>query len=263
MLAPPVAAATPSTSIRCKSASTTGRAEVGPPGFQRGQKVVQEMLHAALPAGQVEGCVRAHQRPAQAGAFADGGIDIGDGGDTLGDQMHRLAPQRRLQAVGEVAGDFLADLDRVLADGPVERHRRGDGLGAGLGTAHHLDQRDQMRRVEGVADHHAPGMRAGFRQARGEQAGGGGGDHHIGRQRGIEAGEQRLLHLEAFGRAFLDEIGTFQRGHGVGLEAPGIGLRIGQAAQAHQDGPGILDHAANAGRGRRAMGRSPSPRGRG
>ena len=124
--------------------------------------MVQEMRHAAFSARQMEGGMRAHQRPAQPRAFADRGIHIGDTRNPFRHQMHRFAPQCGLQAVRQMAGHFLFDFDRVLADGTIEFHCRLHGFGAALGAAHNLDQGDQMRRVEGVADHHAFGMRAKF-----------------------------------------------------------------------------------------------------
>ena len=200
------------------------------------------MLHAALPAREVEGGVRPHQRPAQARALADRRIDVGDRCNAFRHQMHRFPPQRRLQAIREVARHFLADLDRVLADGPVEGHRRGDRLRAALGAAHHLDQRDQMRRVEGVANQHPFRMRAIRRQLARQQAGGRGGDHHVGRQDRVEPREQILLDRQPFRRAFLHEVGTGDGGDGVGLEAPGLGVGIRLATQAHQHRPGAFDH---------------------
>ncbi len=89
------------------------------------------MRHPALPAGKMEGEVWPHQRPAQPRTLADRGVDVGDTGDALGEEMDGLAPQRGLQAVGDVPGDLAADVDRALADAcikferPLDRGRRG------------------------------------------------------------------------------------------------------------------------------------------
>jgi hypothetical protein len=63
-----------------------------PPLGHRPRELVEEMRHAADPAGEVEGQMRSHQRPAQPGSGADRGIDVGDAGHPFGDEMHRLAP---------------------------------------------------------------------------------------------------------------------------------------------------------------------------
>ena len=74
--------------------------------------------------------------------------------------MDRLAPQRRLQPVGDVPPDLAADMDRALAERGIESHRALDRGGCGERAADDLDERDQMRRVERVADHAPAGMAA-------------------------------------------------------------------------------------------------------
>jgi hypothetical protein len=78
------------------------------------------MPDAAAAAGQVKGQVRTHQGPAHTRPVADRGVDVGDRGDSLGNGVDRLAPQRGLQPVGDVSRDLAADLDRPLADRGVE-----------------------------------------------------------------------------------------------------------------------------------------------
>jgi hypothetical protein len=60
------------------------------------------MPDAAAAAGQVKGQVRTHQGPAHTRPVADRGVDVGDRGDSLGNGVDRLAPQRGLQPVGDV-----------------------------------------------------------------------------------------------------------------------------------------------------------------
>ena len=79
---------------------------------------MHELGVAAFAAGEMEGGMRAHQRPAQAGTLADRGIDIGDGRHALGDHMHRFPPQRRLQPVGQVPGTSFI---RVIGCLPMAR----------------------------------------------------------------------------------------------------------------------------------------------
>jgi len=113
--------------------------------------------------------MRTHQRPAQPGTLADRGVDVGDAGDPGGDEMDGFAPQRSLQAVGNVPGDLAADVDRALADAGIKFHRPLNRSGGGLRAADHLDQRDQVWRVERVADDDAFGMAAGRHQTADQQ----------------------------------------------------------------------------------------------
>jgi hypothetical protein len=55
--------------------------------------------------------------------MGDGRVDIGNARDSLIDQVECLAPQRGLEAVGNVALDLPLDMDRLLADGGVEGER--------------------------------------------------------------------------------------------------------------------------------------------
>ena len=108
----------------------------------------------------------------------------------------------------------LLQADRVLADLAVKRHR---GIQRRLRrgcAADDLDQRDQMRRVERVAEHDAL-WDAGNRilYAADLEGGGGGGEHRAGA--GVAAPPSRrtsvLLVGQALGPGFLHEIGAFQR----------------------------------------------------
>jgi len=105
--------------------------------------------------------VRSHQRPAQPGTLADRGIDVGNAGDAAGEEMDGLVPQRSLQAVCDVPCDLAADVDRPLADARIKGHRLLDRGRRGRRAADHLDQGDQVWRVERVADDNAFGMPAG------------------------------------------------------------------------------------------------------
>ncbi len=104
--------------------------------------------------------------------MSDGRVDVGNARDPLIDQVERLAPQRGLQAIGDVALDLPLDMDRLLADGGVEGERLLDGLRRGVFSAYHFDQRDQVRRVEGMAQDDAAGVPGGVLDVRNENAGG-------------------------------------------------------------------------------------------
>ena len=71
--------------------------------------------------------------------------------DTLGNEMDRFTPERSLQAVGDMRRYFLHDTDRHLAAGFIKRCRSVNGGGVCFLIAQQLDKRDQMRRVEGMA----------------------------------------------------------------------------------------------------------------
>src|SRR6185312_14142814 len=62
------------------------RAEIVHPALHGRRKMVEEVLHPALSAGEMEGQARPHQGPAQAGAVGDGSVGIGDRDDALGDE---------------------------------------------------------------------------------------------------------------------------------------------------------------------------------
>src|SRR5471032_1581298 len=92
----------------------------------------------------------AEQSPPQAGPMGDGDVDVGDRRETLIDQVERLAPQGCLQAVGDVAFDLAADMDRLLADRGVEIQGPPDRLRTGELSADDLHKRDEVRGVERV-----------------------------------------------------------------------------------------------------------------
>ena len=92
-------------------------------------EMIHEMRHAAFAAGKMKREMRSHQRPAQAGAVGDRRIHIGDRHHAFRHQMNGLAPERDLQAVGDVGAHFLLDVDRMLAERAVEFHRLRDRLG--------------------------------------------------------------------------------------------------------------------------------------
>src|SRR5450830_33282 len=108
--------------------SETGLTQIGPPTFDRRSEVVEHMGNAAFAARQMQVQERSHQRPAQTGAVSNCGINIGRRGHALLDQMKCLAPQCRLQTIGDMAFDFLQGMNRFLADGGVKIH----------GPLHHL-----------------------------------------------------------------------------------------------------------------------------
>jgi len=85
--------------------------------------VFEDVRDPAGAAGQVLVGEGPEHRPPQPGTLGDGSVDIGHRRHAALDQRVGLLPQRRLQPVGHVAGQLLAQPDRLLADGGVEGER--------------------------------------------------------------------------------------------------------------------------------------------
>ena len=137
-----------------------GKFEIGPGQFERRVELLDEVAHAAGAAGHMIGQERAHEGPAHAGRIDDRIVDIAGRADILVEDVQRLAPQRFLQAVADIAVDLLLEAQHMHADrfeivaGAVHR------FGRGLVARHGFDERQQIDRVERMADDHAFGMRA-------------------------------------------------------------------------------------------------------
>lgn len=84
-------------------------------------------------------------------------VRVLDAGDALGDAVDGLPPQGALQAVGEMAGDLLEEADRLLSDMLVEGDRPLDGGLVGCLAADDLDQRDEVRGLNGWPTTSRPG----------------------------------------------------------------------------------------------------------
>ena len=81
------------------------RAEVVLPAVEAVGVVLAE-LGESLVRTEVEQLRRPQGRPAQAGTGRHRLVDVDDAGDAHVDQGDGLAPQRRLEPVGDVAGNF-------------------------------------------------------------------------------------------------------------------------------------------------------------
>ena len=80
---------------------------------------------ALLAAAEVVEQVRSHDRPAQAGAGADGAIDVGHARLAADDEVDGFAPERRREPVGDVARHVGAHDDGILAHRTCRTRRRG------------------------------------------------------------------------------------------------------------------------------------------
>ena len=72
----------------------------------------------------------------------------------LADEVKSFAPQRCLQAVGQVSLDFPADMDGFLAKGCIEGQRLLNRYGRGRMAGLDFYQGNQVRRIEWMAEQH-------------------------------------------------------------------------------------------------------------
>jgi hypothetical protein len=97
--------------------------QVLPPRRDRTGKMLHEVLDPALAATKVEQHARSHDSPAQPGAPTDGSVGICDIHDTQMNQIDTFSINCRLQPIGNMSDDFLADMNRLFADRRVKVNR--------------------------------------------------------------------------------------------------------------------------------------------
>src|SRR5215813_6536381 len=100
---------------------------------------------------------------------------------------------------------FFLDVNRILAGKAIEIHRLADRLRRSPGTANHLDQRNEMGRIERMADDAALRVFAFHADTADQEPRRTGSDHRFRRQGGIESYEQFDLEILALGPALLHE----------------------------------------------------------
>src|SRR5262252_8739038 len=120
--------------------------------------MLDKMLNSRLPAAEMKEQVRSHYSPAQSRSPAHGCIRISDIQYTLLDQIHDFPVECCLQPVRDVADNFLAELDRLFPDRAVKRDCLFDCFRRCVVTADHFDQRNDVWRIEWMADEDALGM---------------------------------------------------------------------------------------------------------
>ena len=185
--------------------------QLGPRPLQGRAELGHEVTHAGLTPGDAIGEERPHEAPAQPGAEADRVVDLLDRGDAIVHEPERLPPQRLEQPIGDEAVDLLRESQRVHPHALV--HGAGAfarGGGRERATAH-LDQRQQVHRIERMSDDEPLRMlHARLQQAR-EQARGGRREHDVGRRGSARPPQQVLLQLQPLGRALLHEVDALGR----------------------------------------------------
>ena len=160
--------------------------------------------------------------------------------------MKGFAEERRLQPVGDMAGHFALDLDRPFAVGVVEGHGPLDRLRIRGFAAHHLDQRDEMGRIEGMAHDEARTVSEAFLQRADQEARRARPDHRVRRQYGIDTTVERALERLVLRRVLLNEDRAFDRV--LRLVHHAHSCRVGARAEAEplHRGPGRVDEGAEA-----------------
>ena len=168
----------------------------------------QHVSDAAGGAGKVKIQERTEQGPTQAWAVGDGGIDRANRRDPLADEVKGFAQQRGLQAVCHASLDFSADMDGFLAKGCVEGQRLLNRYRRGRMSAYDLYQRNQVRRVEWMADQHTFGMACrSILDFADQDAGGACGYQRVRRRRGIDSRNEIAFDIDPLGTILLNEGG--------------------------------------------------------
>jgi hypothetical protein len=160
-----------------------------------------------------------------------------------------------LQPVGKVTGNLGAQAHRALAGSLVERHRAVDRPAGGSLAAADLDQRHQMRRIEGVAEDDALGMRRFALELARRQRRRARRDDDVGRKVRVDIGHQVGLDRRVLGAAFLHEGGAGERLGQRRVAAQPLRCRAGREAELGHDRPDPRDEAGDA--AGEAVGRVP------
>ena len=129
-----------------------------PPRGHRTSKLLEEMLDASLAAAQMVEKAWSHDSPAQSGPPRNGSIGVADAHHAFRNEMYDFAIQRRLQAVGDMAGHLFVKADRPFSQSAIELGHALNRLLRRFGAPDNFDKGDQVRRVERVANDTAVGM---------------------------------------------------------------------------------------------------------
>ena len=155
--------------------------------------------------------------------------------------MDRFTLHRRLQPVCDMPRYLMVDPDRLLAERGIEIAGPIDRPILGLPPADHLHQWDQMRRVERVAEHEAPGARKPRLYLAHEQARRARCQHRLRAQRIVDPTEELTLERQVLRRVFLHE---GHIGDGIaGIVMPGDlrGVGTGRKTELFHRRPSVFD----------------------
>ncbi|EEF23085.1 conserved hypothetical protein, partial [Ricinus communis] len=128
-----------------------------PARFHARREMVDEMRKAAIAAAQMKRQEGSVGGPADTERLGHDAVEVGGRDHALAHQIDAFAENRRLQAICDESVDFLAYFQRTLAERAIEVERSVDQCAGCLRIRHHLDERQQMRRIERMPDDETAG----------------------------------------------------------------------------------------------------------
>ena len=132
-------------------------------------------------------------------------------------------------------------MNRLLAHRRIELHRLPDRFRRCLDAAHHFDKRNDVRRVERVADKDALGTLAARLHHAGRDARGARGDDRIGGRGFVHVGKQLDLELGPLGSVLLNEVGLRERLFHIRREAQAVARCTGREPDRFKLFPGFVN----------------------
>jgi hypothetical protein len=99
-------------------------AQGAPPVIHGLGEMIEEMLDTSRAPGQVEQQGGPHDAPSQPRTPANGLVGVRNTDDPLRNEMYHFPPERGLKSIRNMARDFFAQSDGLLAQGLVERITR-------------------------------------------------------------------------------------------------------------------------------------------
>ena len=203
------------------------------------------MPHAAFATGQMVDEVGAHGRPTQAGAINDGFVELARGGHPVVHQMQDFAPQRFLQAIGQVPRHLASHVQGMHPDEGKEFGGHIDGALHGFIPANQLDQGQQIDRIEGMGHQEALRRNHIALQIAGRETRGARGDDDVRGSVPADLRQHALLQRQLLRDIFLDEIGLPRHHLKIRGERQFALRRQGRGGQARQSRLGVGHRAAN------------------
>src|SRR5258708_32042621 len=157
---------------------------------------------------KLDGLEGFEKRPAQAKPILHRVIEVFRRNKTFADQAERFGEQRALQPVQDKAVDLAVYRDRHLPDLRIDFARTVDCVRRGPGRAAKLDQRYEMRWIDGMADQTPSAAGQHFREARCRDGRGRRHQQSIGRGEFVELGKDRNLLVDNLRAVLLHELDT-------------------------------------------------------
>ncbi len=194
-------------------------------------------------------------------------VDVGRARHPLVEQRPGLVKQRSLEPVEDEAFDLLAHDDGRLPHRLHLLSQPGDSFGVRPWRRHQLDQRDQVRRIDGMGDQETRPIGAGFGEGRGGNAGAGAAHDGVRPHRpadlladgflDVAQLKNRLLHIVGISDRTLQRIGHAQPLHDRidGIDQPGL-QHVGKAGtyplqhRCADLGAAVIDRYVTAGPGK-------------